>query len=47
MYEEKVFTCIECERSVKKIVPEGAHIDDYLCPNCEMGDMDSDDDEED
>ncbi|MBT3464752.1 hypothetical protein HOD20_07715 [archaeon] len=44
IYEEKIFTCIGCGRSMRKIVYEETDNSSYFCPSCELGDLDFDDD---
>jgi DNA-directed RNA polymerase subunit RPC12/RpoP len=44
MFIEKNLECIECGKKVKKIILEDSDTSYFLCPFCEMGDIDSDDD---
>ena len=46
MYEEKIFTCVECERSTLRLVLEESDNTNYICPSCNMEEMDSDNDDD-
>ena len=39
MYTEKTFECVECGRLIKKIVLEDTDTDNFLCPSCEYGEF--------
>ena len=41
---EKIFECVDCGRTTKKLVLESTDNSNYLCPQCEMGEMDFDED---
>ncbi|MBT3721544.1 hypothetical protein HN789_05800 [archaeon] len=44
MFEEKILTCVDCGNTVVKLVLENSDNSNYLCPVCELGEMDFDDD---
>lgn len=44
IFVEIIVECIECGSLVKKLVLEGSDMSTFLCPICEMGDIDFDDD---
>jgi len=44
MFTEKILECIECGKKVKKIILEESDTSYFLCPKCEIGDLDPDDD---
>ena len=41
---EEVFECIDCGKTVKKIVLIGTDNSNFVCPQCEMGEIDFDED---
>ena len=39
-YEEKTVECIECQKVMKIVTVSGQDDEDFLCPQCEAGEID-------
>ena len=45
MYVEIEAECIECGKKIKTVVLEGTDMSNFLCPQCEKGELVMDSDE--